>query len=75
MSKERNMLSVWFFIGVLLTIYGAVILIASISNWSSPSTAALAKYHSGVWEGILLLLIGAFYVLRFRPRPKHKKYD
>lgn len=73
MSRERHMLSVWFFIGVLLTIYGAIILVTSISEWSMPPAVVLARYHPGIWGGILLLLIGAFYVLRFRPRPERRK--
>jgi FtsH-binding integral membrane protein len=62
------MLPVWFFIGMLLTIYGVIILITSIVDWSQPSQAVLAQYHPGLWGGILLLLIGSFYVLKFRPR-------
>lgn len=64
------MLPVWFFIGVLLTVYGVVILIASLSDWAHPSATVLAQYHPGVWAGGLLLLIGGFYTIRFRPRRK-----
>ncbi len=73
MSRERHMLPVWFFIGLLLTIYGVIILITSISEWSRPPDVVLARYHPGVWGGILLLLIGGFYVVRFRPRPERRK--
>ncbi len=68
MRARHHMLPVWFFIGLLLTIYGVIILITSIVDWSEPSQAILAQYHPGLWGGILLLLIGAFYVLKFRPR-------
>jgi len=68
MRERRHMLPVWFFIGLLLTIYGVIILITSIVDWSVPSQAILAQYHPGLWGGILLLLIGSFYVLKFRPR-------
>ena len=68
MRERRHMLPVWFFIGLLLTIYGVIILITSIVDWSQPSQAILAQYHPGLWGGILLLLIGGFYVLKFRPR-------
>jgi hypothetical protein len=62
------MLPVWFFIGLLLTIYGVIILIASLVDWSEPSSAVLAQYHAGLWGGILLLAIGGLYVLKFWPR-------
>ena len=68
MRERHQMLPVWFFIGLLLTIYGVIILITSIVDWSVPSQAILAQYQPGLWGGILLLLIGSFYVLKFRPR-------
>lgn len=68
MRERQHMLPVWFFIGLLLSIYGVIILATSLSEWSHPPAVVLSKYHPGVWGGILLLLIGGFYVLRFRPR-------
>jgi hypothetical protein len=61
------MVPVWFFIGILLTIYGVIILFTSIVDISHPSTVVLANYHSGVFGGILLLLIGGFYTFWFWP--------
>jgi FtsH-binding integral membrane protein len=68
MRERQHMLPVWFFIGLLLTIYGVIILYTSVSDWSNPPAVVLSQYHPGVWGGILLLLVGGFYVLRFRPR-------
>ncbi len=73
MRERRHMLPVWFFIGLLLTIYGVIILCASLSEWSHPPAVVLAQYHPGVWGGILLLLIGGFYTIRFRPRRRNSK--
>lgn len=73
MHERRHMLPVWFFVGLLLTIYGAIILFTSLREWSHPPAAVLSQYHPGVWGGILLLLIGGFYVLRFRPRRQQGK--
>ena len=67
------MLPVWFFIGLLLTIYGFIILITALSEWSHPPAVVLSSYHPGVWGGILLLAIGALYTLRFRPRRRRRK--
>ncbi len=72
MRERQHMLPVWFFIGVLLTIYGVIILITSINDWSQPSATILSQYHPGVWGGIVLLVIGSFYTLRFRPRRRGK---
>lgn len=68
MRERHQMLPVWFFIGLLLTLYGVIILVTSLSEWSHPPAVVLSQYHPGVWGGILLLLIGGFYTIRFRPR-------
>lgn len=67
-DHERRMLSVWFFIGVLLSAYGIIILVTAIAEFSRPSTAVLSQYHPGLFGGILLILIGGFYAVWFRPR-------
>jgi hypothetical protein len=73
MAQHEEMLPVWFFIGLLLTVYGVIILFTSLVDWSQPSAAVLAQYHPGVWGGIVLLLIGGFYVVHFWPRAKRQK--
>jgi hypothetical protein len=67
MKERAHMLPVWFFIGVLLTVYGVIILATSLVDFSEPTTVVLAKYHPGIFGGILLLLIGGFYTFWFRP--------
>jgi hypothetical protein len=66
--NRQGMLPVWFFIGALLFIYGVIILGASLRDWSRTSTLLLAAYHPGVWGGIVLLILGGLYVIRFWPR-------
>ncbi len=62
-------ISIWFFIGVLLTIYGAMILAYGIWELITGNLAnvVLANLHAPVWWGGLMLLLGLFYALRFRP--------
>lgn len=73
MSKAHHMLPVWFFIGVLLTAYGVIILITSILQFSHPTIVEFAQYHAGIWGGILLLVIGGFYTLKFWPRSSSER--
>lgn len=68
MEQRKHMLPVWFFIGVLLFVYGIIVLATALSEWSHPPAVVLARYHPGVWGGIVLLAIGGFYTLHFRPR-------
>jgi solute:Na+ symporter, SSS family len=60
-------------IGLLLTIYGVIILITAMFEFAHPPAVVLARYHAGIWGGILLLLIGGFYVLRFWPANRRKQ--
>lgn len=73
MKPPRHMLPVWFFIGLLLTIYGVIILATSLLELSRPPAVVLARYHPGIWGGVALLLIGGFYILRFRPGGRRGK--
>jgi hypothetical protein len=68
-STKSTDISIWFFIGVLLTIYGAMILAYGIWELVTGNLAnvVLARLHAPVWWGALMLLLGLFYSLRFRP--------
>jgi len=67
---HNSEISIWFFIGVLLTIYGAMILGYGISELVTGHTAnvILANLHAPVWWGAMMLVLGLFYGVRFRPR-------
>ncbi len=73
MREEQSMLPVRFFIGVLLAIYGVIILTTAVRELAHPPAVVLARYHAGIWGGILLIAIGGFYTIRFWPRKSQKK--
>ena len=62
-------ISIWFFIGVLLTIYGAMITAYGVYEVVTHHTTnvVLANLHAPLWWGGLLLLLGLFYGIKFRP--------
>jgi len=64
------MISIWFFIGALLLIYGVLIEEAGLYELASPPARAvvLSELHAGIWWGAILIAAGAFYTLRFWPR-------
>jgi hypothetical protein len=65
-----GILSIWFFIGVLLTFYGLLITGTGLIEFISPAAHApvLANLHATLWWGLVLLLIGLFYFVRFFPK-------
>jgi len=67
MSREAHMLPVWFFIGALLTIYGAIILVVALVDFHHPSAVVLARFHPDLFAGVLLLAVGGFYTFWFWP--------
>jgi hypothetical protein len=61
---------IWFFIGVLLVIYGAIILgygIFEFATGSYPPLVQLTELHTPIWWGASLLALGLLYVVKFRP--------
>ena len=61
--------SIGFFIGILLDIYGVLILGASIADLSNPAEhpVVLANLHAGIWWGALLIILGLIYTFAFAP--------
>ena len=61
---------IWFFIGVLLLIYGAMILGYGVFEWATasyPLGVQLTNLHTPVWWGGLLAVLGLLYTAKFRP--------
>jgi hypothetical protein len=63
-------ISIWFFNGVLLTIYGAMVLSYGLYELVAGHTAnvVLANLHAPIWWGAILLVLGLFYDIRFWPK-------
>ena len=68
MSEGRGMIPVWFFVGVILLIYGVLILATGLFEFSHPSSTVLANLHPAVWWGALLTILGGIYVYLHLPR-------
>lgn len=67
-----GMISIWFFIGVLLLAYGILILGAGLYELSSPPEhpVVLSNLHAGIWWGVLMIILGGIYTFRFSPKRK-----
>jgi hypothetical protein len=68
MSEGHRMVPVWFFVGVILLIYGVLILATGIYEFSHPPGTVLANLHPAVWWGALLTIVGGVYVYLYLPR-------
>jgi len=67
------MVSIWYFIGLLILVYGVLIAGAGLAEWISPPAhpPTLASLHIGVWWGAFMIVLGAVYAFLFRPG-RHK---
>jgi hypothetical protein len=68
--EEKHAVSIWFFIGIELVIYGLLIFGAGVYQLFVPpaNPVVLFKLHAGVWWGAILLLGGTIYCVKFWPR-------
>jgi hypothetical protein len=66
----KHFISIWFFIGIILTIYGVLITGAGIYNYfiPPPNTVVMQNLHAAIWWGALLLIMGLFYTIKFQPK-------
>jgi hypothetical protein len=65
----KTMISIWFFVGGLLAVYGVLILIAGLSNATAAGgrEVVMKGLHLQIWWGTVLLVMGLGYLVRFRP--------
>ncbi len=65
---HHHMIPVWFFVGVILLIYGIIIFCTGIYEFHNPPPTVLANTHPAIWWGALLTVIGGIYVYIYRPK-------
>jgi hypothetical protein len=67
--KEHHV-SIWFLIGLQLTIYGLLIVGSGIYVYFNPpdQPTVLGELHPAIWWGAIMLALGLFYTGKFRPR-------
>jgi hypothetical protein len=69
MHDRKRMISIWFFIGLLLIAYGFLIMGQGMWELFNPPAhpVVLADLRAGIWWGALILVIGAVYTGRYSP--------
>lgn len=65
----RNLISIWFFIGVLVLVYGVIILGAAFfADHSGEREVVLQELRVDIWWGALMTVLGLVYTIKFRPK-------
>lgn len=59
---------IWYFVGLILSIIGLIILLTGIYMLVSPTQnkPVLGELHPDIWWGAIMLIVGVFFILRNR---------
>jgi len=58
---KPRMLPVWFFIGVILIIYGCMIFAEGLYELAHPPLTVLAGAHAPIWWGAVMAVVGVVF--------------
>ena len=70
-AGKREELSIWFFCGMLTLAYGVILVGQGVyEHFGHEPHTVLANLEPTLWWGLVLLVFGAFYTVRFKPGKK-----
>ncbi|MDZ7330568.1 MAG: hypothetical protein ONB31_01165 [candidate division KSB1 bacterium] len=62
--SEQKMLSIWFFVGVMLTLLGAIILSTGVYYIFYPQQkTVLSNINPSLWWGAIMLAVGLAFLV------------
>jgi hypothetical protein len=61
-SGKMKMLPVWFWVGIVLIVYGLIIIGSGIYYIFNPSNTALSHLHPSLWWGGIMLVGGIIFL-------------
>ncbi len=71
MHSDDQGISIWFFIGSMLAVYGVLIFGSGIYSLLVPppesQRVALWNLHADIWWGAIMTVIGSVYCIKFKP--------
>ena len=67
-QEPKKMKPIWYFVGLMLSAMGTVVLISGVVNYSDPQVAktVLAELHPALWWGAVMIIAGAIFFLANR---------
>ena len=65
-NDKKGMRSIWYFVGLLMSVIGLIEMAAGISDLVFPSAehVRLANLHANIWWGIIILITGLVYIVK-----------
>jgi len=67
-QESKKMKPIWYFVGLMLSAMGVVVLISGIVNYSDAEVAktVLSDLHPALWWGAVMIVAGAIFLLANR---------
>ena len=67
-AEAPKMKPIWYFVGLVLLVMGALVLLAGVMDLVSPSErkTILAELHPGIWWGGVMIAAGAIFYFKHR---------
>ncbi len=67
-QETKQMKPIWYFVGLMLTAMGAVILVSGLIDYSGGKTAntVLSELHPALWWGAVMIVAGLVLFLANR---------
>jgi hypothetical protein len=71
---EHRMLSIWFFVGLMLTVFGVIVTATGVYFVFRPQNATvLAELNPSLWWGMIMLAAGVVFLVSSLRAEKGKK--
>jgi len=57
---------IWYFVGIILTVIGVVLLVNGIISLFSPAEkeTVLGHLHPNIWWGGVMIIVGMIYIIK-----------
>ncbi len=67
-QETKIMKPIWYFVGLMLTAMGAVVLVSGLVDYSGERTArtVLSELHPAIWWGAVMIIAGMILFLANR---------
>jgi hypothetical protein len=67
-QETKQMKPIWYFVGLMLTAMGAVVLFSGVIDYSGERTArtVLSELHPALWWGAIMIVAGLILFLTNR---------
>jgi hypothetical protein len=70
-TGQGERFSIWFFVGIMTLLYGLVLAPYGAWEWFGGHESTVVKfgnqYHPTFWWGLMILVFGLIYTIKFRP--------